>query len=443
MAKTTRGKKKTAKKTTKKKTTKKSTTKPKRQPVSGKKEDRTRPPPAKTIDELESRITERYKGGVILARASKVRYPFHIRRPTGIPRLDAGMVGGWPAGSINQIFGPDGAGKNGLAYHTCGAVQDIYGDDTRILLASLGYGTDRPYARLCGLRIAFADYEIEQVMEEAAELGVALSDEEVEDLMYEPGEVHLIEPGEGKVADTSPTEAILQTVLEAIRSGLFQVIVLDEGVGAGASMDAISKDIQESEMTADQAQMLTKFMKRLYYAIRSRVDGRPNQTTVLVTAQTRMKIQTSSWGGGKKKWGGPEYEQTGGQALKHGKAMDVHLTPGKWIRNDDDEHVGKTVSWFLAKAKLGTHEGAKGKYDIRFDMDGMIDIVKDGVEWAIEHEAIKLSGSYYTIFDAKGKKLVTKQGEANLLNFVRKDPEIFNLIMDAAKHKAKAFWRQQ
>lgn len=110
-----------------------------------------------------SYLNARSGGRAQIARASDVWQPFHIRRPTGITSIDIAMGGGFPAGTINQIFGSDGKGKNLVVDHTIAMVQSVYGEDSNIAFASFGQPYQKDFGKKNGVKVGYADAEIEAI----------------------------------------------------------------------------------------------------------------------------------------------------------------------------------------------------------------------------------------------------------------------------------------
>ena len=61
--------------------------------------------------------------------ASELTSSYVLRRLTGVPRLDIALAGGWPAGAVSVLCGPEGAGKDFLLWRTAARCQAIYGED--------------------------------------------------------------------------------------------------------------------------------------------------------------------------------------------------------------------------------------------------------------------------------------------------------------------------
>lgn len=399
-------------------------------------------PPAKDIKDLMAGFDKRFKGNVRLQRASETDYPFDLRRPTGILQVDVGMGGGWPAAALSQVFGPEGIGKTMTMLRTIAQTQRIYREDANVAYVSLGYGLDRMHARACGAQIAFSDYEIDQLNKEADRVGEQPLDKEtVSELQAQVGEFLVIEVGEGDLAYNKPMEAQLEGILDIIRSGLFQVVVVDEGAGAGATSDRLSRELGENPKTGDEARLTTDFLRKFYYAVRTRPAGRANETTVLLGSQTRMHIETNPW---MAKRSGQKYNQPGGQALKHVKAIDLHLFPKGRLKDTKGRIVGKQVGWRIAKAKLGTHEGAEGVFEIQWGIDGFIDEVRDVAEACRALGIIKNRGSVYDISRA-GRTVIkgVKGGFEGVVEQLYGEEELVETLRLEVLRSIEGQWRHK
>jgi len=105
------------------------------------------------LSKLIASVQEDMGGAARIVPLHTVRTPYDIRRPTGISDLDQRMNGGFPAGTLNQIFGADGSGKDLLTNHIIAENQRIHGDKANAFWMSFGYLPDIPFMRMCGVQI--------------------------------------------------------------------------------------------------------------------------------------------------------------------------------------------------------------------------------------------------------------------------------------------------
>lgn len=301
---------------------------------------------AALVEELNKTIC----GQAQIRRASEYRTAYHIRRPTGITGIDAALRGGWPAGALSQIYGPEGQGKDYLLNCTMRELQRRYGADTRIFIASFGYPVhDLAFAEACGVDL---------------------------DL----GQIYIVEYDVSQTKTMKPAEHVLEACLGLVASGEFQLGILNE-VGAEVTKERAEKDLSESSSPGDTARLITEFTKRFSHHIgrpvkRGRITE-PNTTTMLTVVQVRENISPY----------GSKYTMPGGHALRHLKAVDLHLHPAGPLKNGEDL-VGRRIRWTIRKGKLGIHDGPEGVFDYYFDEGAKLSA--DLVDAALVYKAIVL-----------------------------------------------------
>lgn len=372
------------------------------------------------------RINKRKKGRVRVARASEVWRPFHIRRPTGITGVDAGIGGGFPAGTINQICGLESAGKSYICDLVMANVQRTYGDDARICFATFGYGYDKWFGRRNGVVVGFTEEEIATYIEEQGLLGDEVTDEEIELLREEIGEfTEILLDSSGMEA---PGENTLEAVLDIISSGIFQVVVVDEFNISETQYDA-DADLEDEAKRASRAKMNTDFVSKFYNKIKFSDDGGANETTILYVLESRVKMGATATRGKT-----PSNNRTGGYALHYAKATDLQVTSGSVI-TDSGKYTGKQIAkeihWKINKGKLGVSDGAKGTYI--YNMEEGADLAMDLYASSIEHGAIRRGGANY--YD--GDKLLCK-GKDDFIQMLRDDYGLFKRIRRATLGAAGA-----
>ena len=367
---------KATKKGTKAKTPKKAAKKEKK----GKKKDEPVAPPT-----LTERLAKRLGKSVQITELRDVQTPFATRRGTGITSMDIDLGGGLPAGSLHQVFGPEGAGKDYLTNLMIAELQRIYGEDTKVAWLSFGYWPDRSHFKLAGV------------------------DENV-------GHLDVIHLGDGDMALEAPTEALLESILEVIREGSYQLVVLNE-VASGETKDDMAKQLGVNRKMANLATLISQFCQKFYSAIREKdVDGNPNATTlvVILPARANMDANTSKW---------QPYSQTAGHALKHAKAVDIELMPGGFVNVErvvvggkkKKTHVGKMIRWHIRKGKHGISEGAEGVLNFIFHRG--IDLELDLLNSGMAYGTITRGGSSYTLVNRE--ESIT--GKQNVVKLLRED----------------------
>jgi RecA/RadA recombinase len=325
-------------------------------------------------------------GAATIRSLSEVDAPYHQRLSTGIMSLDKALKGGFPAGSMHQLFGPDGAGKDYLSNLVIAENQKKHGDKSNVAWMSFGYRPDIPFMEMAGV------------------------DTEMGNLVF-------VDIGNSDALD-NPAEALLSGVIRLIRSNKFQLVIINE-LGSGETKDNVKKDLHEDAKIATWASLMSSFCQKFYSAMRiPDEEGNANQTCVLMINPVRANIDARS-----AKYF--PYSQGGGFALKHAKAVDLHLKVGGAIRSGTTK-IGKEIKWRISKGKHGISEGAEGTYGFIFDQG--VDLVADIANVAKAYGVIKSSGPIYYILDYEDK---IKGGLAGVIEVLRKSPKLLQEVREA------------
>lgn len=427
---TPKTKKKAAKKSTTKKAAAKKTTKKKK--AASKRSSSSKGPPASKKDRIShliESVNSDFKAPVI-RRASETATDYLLRRPTGILSLDIGLAGGWPAGAMSLITGPDGAGKDFLLNLSMAQQQQIHGDDFAALVYSTEFKFDKQFARdMAGLKVAMTDEEIDALNQSREEQGLPhLTDEEVWHYQEKEGELLIVD---GVIADDG-----LDICLDTVASNEFQIVAINSlGVfQTAAKEEAVEKEgLSKHAIQSNEAQLLSRFMPALFMCL-NRLDdlGRRNRTTVLATNQVRANRDAGRPPPGRKVSAKSKYKSgSGSRALAHGKAFELMLHKGP---PHVDKHtkppmiLGREVQWETLKAKLGTHEGKRGTYDYWFDSGA--DVLEDLIHTGVLYEVIDQAGSWYTYTTPSGET-VKSQGTRDLRVFFDDNPDQVNAVRKA------------
>jgi len=336
-------------------------------------------------------IQKNLGGAAKISNMSEVSAPFLTRLPTGILSLDLALKGGFPAGSMHQLFGPDGAGKDFLSNLIIAQIQKDYGEKANIAWMSFGYKPDIPFMEMCGI------------------------DTEVGNLMF-------IDIGSEEALE-QPAESLLTAMLDLIRSNKFQLMVINE-LGSGETKDNVKKGLHEDAKIATWASLMATFCQKFYSAMRTPdEDNNPNKTCVLMINPVRANIDARS-----AKYF--PYSQGGGYALKHAKAVDLHLRVGSTVKTGGVK-VGKEIKWKISKGKHGISEGAEGGYVFMFNQG--VDLLQDLVNTAKSLGLIKNSGPVYYVLDHEEK---IKGGVNGVIEFLKKFPVICEEVREAVLKEA-------
>ena len=356
------------------------------------------------LSKLIKGIQKDLGGGALITNLSEVVTPFETRLPTGILSMDTALKGGFPAGSLNQLFGPDGAGKDYVTNLVIAEVQKKYGDDANIFWMSFGYKPDKEFMRMAGVQIARSD-------EELRALGIDPDKATDEQRGRSVGNLLLIDVADTKQSVEQPAETLLNTVLRLVESNKFQLGIVNE-LGSGETRDNVVKTLGKDPKMATWASLMTQFCQKFYSAIRMTKDGGVNKTCVITINPVRANMNMMS-----AKFN--PYSQGGGYALKHAKAVDIHVKPAGFIRSSSREKVGKEIAWKIMKGKHGISEGAEGKYAFYFNRG--VDLVTDLANTAKAYGTVRSRGRYYYILDYEDQ---IEGGLEGVVELLKQSPEL-------------------
>lgn len=406
------------KKTTRKKTTKKKTTRKKaakKAPVVeatvpdtqalAQRPDETLASRDEAIRALAHSLNS--EGHRVIVTADEAPNPYILRRPTGIMELDIDLGGGFPAGGLSIISGPDNSGKTWLMLKVMAYQQKLYGDACRLVFGITEGAFPFDQAIRAGLKIAVPDEILGQWQEWRRRRGIPpMTNEELLYFKQKVGEFYIIRDHTG--------EGVLKALLDCARSKAFQVVACDSLNGLQPTVDS-NKELNEAEKMAAHATMVGRFLKK-YVPSTTGIDGM-NQTTVLFTQQVRANMDKYG-----KKWA-----TAGAWASRHYKLIDLHVWSGKVLRKGqgkEREAYGKEFVWLLDKGKAGTHDNKTGEATFYYNIVGTDDI-GELITSGIKRGVIARDGRYTVVvrpdtgevlddFTAPSQKALRKMLEADV-----------------------------
>lgn len=378
---------------------------------------------ARQFELLRAKINKDLGGGARIRAADEVEQIHHIRRRFGIPDLDIQMAGGPPAGTIIELFGAEAAGKNWSVDQLIYNNQKIYAEDSAIGFMSFGYGYDKARGHQNRVAVPMTGAEIDRLRK----IRGSMTKEEEERRTRSVGVFDIVSLGGSKSASETPAEELFQTIIEMYRSGLYQIIVVDEANLAPTKAE-MDKEFAKSPTQASLATLFTRFTKKFVAAHGLPLeDGTLNQTNVVFIMEARAKIGGFS--------PNPDaISQSGGYALKHIKAISLTLRSGTGVyaKNDEERRrkLGKEVHWSIEKAKLGSHEGYKGSFQLLFG-DGSPDsggaqVGGPLLALAEEFGVITRTGSYYSF---EGERICN--GKDNTCALLQTDQTMYDRVYAA------------
>lgn len=325
-----------------------------------------------------------------------------LRRPTGILSLDIALNGGWPAGLLIEVVGPEGVGKTTLLAETCKQIQSIYGDESCIALAMIE-PWDKAYWKNLGVHVAFSNKEIKQA-EEAR--NKKFNDDEIAYLKHQVGTI---------VHEKAATaEDLLGMGYELTKTDIFQLCGYDS-IGAMQTKVQSENELGE-KVYAGASGVITDFVNKTLQL--------KTRTTSFLINQLRQNLKAKT----------PydkEFIIPGGQALRYVKAVSVLLKKGEAIRKKiagKDEVIGRYVSWAIEKGKLGIGDTGRGSYAMYKGIGGHplgIDKEDDIATESLKYEIVIKDGDY------KYKEHLMGKNFDELVNYLKHNSDIRDEIAKA------------
>ncbi len=369
------------------------------------------------IDGLIASVNKQFGGKAVLRQGKDISNVFMLRRPTGITTLDLAIGGGLPAGGLTQIIGKYSSGKSYLVNRIMAKAQETYGEDFAGSANMTEQRYDKWFAKgSCGLRIAYSDEEIEILRRINIEQG--RPDFTEENLTWFRDQVGYFTEVVGSTA-----EEILEIACQQVESNLFQIILIDSFGALLTKAEAEAEDGLDQKHYGGAAGVVTAFMHRLHAALNLPDKyGRPNMTTIIGINQYRDNVgKDAQW---------RPMKVAGGNALAHGKLLDIHIEQGTKIKHalgpKDFAIVGKEINWEILKGKAGCHDGGKGTYKFYFGEHGYgfgVDIYSDLLVAGLNAEVVEQSGAWYSY---NGERL--GQGAANVATNLFNNPDLLQKI---------------
>lgn len=379
----------------------------------------------KEIEGLISSINKNFKGEAVVRQGSEITNVFMLRRPTGVTNLDLAIGGGVPAGGLTQIIGRFSAGKSYLVNRIFAEAQKNYGEEFAGSACMTEQRYDKHFAKWkCGVRIALSDAEIAVLERINRENGRP---------QFSDAEIVWLKDQVGYFTETiaANAEQILEIACQQVESNLFQVVLIDSFGALLTKAEAEAEEGLEQKHRGGAAMVVTQFMHRLHAALNLPDKyGRPNTTAVVGINQYRDNVSDSA------RWN--PMKVAGGNALAHGKLLDIHLEGGSKIRhavgNKENIIVGKEINWEILKGKAGCHDGPKGTYKFFNGEEGYgfgIDVYSDLLVAGLKTGIVQQAGSWYSY---NGDKL--GQGEAQVAVKLHEDDALLQTIRKEIFKKA-------
>jgi hypothetical protein len=283
---------------------------------------------------------------------------YALRRPTGIIQLDADIGGGFPAGGMSVISGPDNVGKSWLLQRTMAMHQRLYGQMSNIAYTLAEGAFDFARALECGLVISVPDEILSDWNAQNLQIGLpGYTKETIDWFKRQVGGFDILRGGTG--------EETMHVVNQAVIYNRYNIIGVDSFSIMLPEADE-HKDIGGTPKRAGNANLMTDFVKKYTPNTSGLVESNP--TTLIGIMQVRANAEKSA---------APSYRQqymkdwatTGAHAVKHGKLIDLTIWDGQKLRKTVQGHTvvyGKVVHWLTEKGKVGCHDNSTGETEFLY-----------------------------------------------------------------------------
>lgn len=321
-----------------------------------------------------------------IVRASDAPTPYTLRRPTGIMELDLDLGGGWPAGGMCMLSGPDNAGKSWLLYLTMAMQQKLYGDKCIMAVAPTEGGFSFETAMRVGMDVEVPDPMIRDWSQWNTQRGLApYTAEDIQRFKRKTGELFMLRGSTG--------EEILTQAQRIAESNTCSIIAIDSVQGLQPAANA-DKTLTDNEKMAAHANMMGRFLTK-YIPITTGLNGL-NETTLLMTQQVRQNMKKAEAPSHMQKYLS-DYAISGARSVKHYKLIDLVLDTGSIIKETvagtGRVATGKVVKWKTEKGKAGTHDNITGEVKYSYNIPTGVDLIQSVIDAAQQRGVIQKQGS--------------------------------------------------
>lgn len=352
------------------------------------------------LNALKQRANKDAERPNLLVFADEMASPYFLRRPTGIMQIDVDLGGGFPAGTVNYLSGPENAGKTWLLFKTYAMHQRLYGPNSSIAHGQIEGGMDYFFLRKAGYKVAIPMTTIDEHQEHRKARKVPLlTKAEVKDMNTGIGEFLLITP--------TTMEELTDWTLEIVQSGLSHIIGVDSITAAMPSAEAVLATFGDYPQQGAHATLMKRFLQH-YYPLASGTRGL-NETTLIFINQVVYNRDRASAPAPMQKYI-KEWKPAGAPAAKHGKSIDLMVWSGEKLRGkkgkDSDEKapiLGKSFEWQVAKGKAGTHDNIFGSQNVFYLEDSLEQNLKTVMSAGLKYGVLQEKEGKFTLLNADTK----------------------------------------
>lgn len=403
-----------------------------------------RKPGGDRIDALMAKLNKELDGIGRLHRGSEIEQRSYERRSTGIPSLDYCLGGGLPKGGVVEFGGEYSCGKTTACLHVCAhtqrterAVAPTFG---AVFWAAIEPFSKR-WARENGYFIPFSERLV---------IDPETGEEKPLDPFAEASALELFRMEQAGITDPYEEitpfvllqdergDALLDAVVDAIRSNLFSVVVVDSLGLAKPSKWLEEQSVRDSSDFDRSAKMIGDYTARALLGMNGKFDENnmsakdglyPNQTSVINIQQIVTKIGTQARA--------PWNLQTikGGEGSKHNHHAIMFFYKGqpKSVKVGDSTYVyGQELRMKCIKSKIGA-PFRDGNVDFYFAdygafRAGDFDVAADLLTLAVLAGTVQRSGSHYSVTTDDGEEVKLGNGQEAAAAFLRENLDWFNYI---------------
>lgn len=300
------------------------------------------------IGDVIKGMNKTYKGAQLLVHARDDKRLIVPRVSTGLYALDVATNGGMPLHRMSLVYGKEKGGKSTLLLRSLANMQRLCGNCSRPARFELGVmklpdlktgeikdvETQVITSCECGnprdVLALWVDAEGVWLPEWSASMGVW------------PEKVLLFRPGHG--------EQGYDVITSFASQGVLDLVVIDS-IAAMTPADELASGMGEQSVGL-AARMNNKFVRKII-SLMNKGFQEDNLLTVWAINQYRAKI-----GGA---FAGPKNEVTGGRGQKYATSLDIEMSPGKIVIDDQGEPLYGEFYWAVKKNKIGV-DGGKGTF---------------------------------------------------------------------------------
>lgn len=327
------------------------------------------------------------KGNMTLEEKQEIKYV-----PSRLVSYNrASVFGGFPAGAIYEIHGPNGGGKTVLGIEILTAAQraghlTVFHDHERA-------ANDKRWIQAIGLDLSNCLYRNKH-KDGKSVLSFEDSAEEINEM--------IIKFNEAKLKGQIPEDVLLYILIDSVAKMVPKAKLKGQVGDANYGLTA--------RLMSDWLQTLVAL-----------VGG--SDVAVIFINQERVNIGAKPWE--------PKYKSFGGEALQYDASVRVRVTQAGEVKekvNGEEIIVGRRHYFKIEKNKFGypMQEGYFYTSNGLGESELGIDLVRTTVEEAIFQGIIVKEGSWYSVPGHSSRI----QGERKVRLFLRENPEVQQLIVD-------------